>query len=457
MTVGEIALAVGGTLNDTKYENQSVGSVCIDSRTIEENCVFVAIKGENFDGHSFVMSAFSAGAVCAICSEEQEDAKGAVILVPDTRAALLRLAAHYREKFSIPVIALTGSVGKTTTKEMVAAVLGSKYKVLATKGNLNNEIGVPRMCFMLGGEDEAAVFELGMSGFGEISALTKTVKPTIGLITNIGVSHIEKLGSREGILRAKLEILDGMDESAVLILNADDKLLADSIKDIKNPVLTYAIEDAHANARAKNVRQTDDGMSFTLCCEGEETEIFVPAAGLHNVYNALAAFLCGKLLSVEPSSAAAGLAGYIPAGMRQKVVRKSGITFIEDCYNASPDSIQAALSVLSSMKGEGRRIAVLGDMMELGDYAKKAHRQCGEMVAAANADLLYALGSNAMYYIDGAGQMANEGRARLYDSKENLVADLISEIKEGDVLLFKASRAMKLEEVIERIYESLDN
>lgn len=234
LTIKETAEAVGG-----KYtKDGEFTSVCLDSREIEPGCLFVAIKGENFDGHSFVSAAVASGAVCALVSCEVPGvSKDSLIIVDDTRRALLSLAAYYRSKFVLPTVGLTGSVGKTTTKEMIAAVLRKKYSVLATEGNKNNEIGLPRMCFRLDESIQAAVLEMGMSAKGEISALTKVCKPTIGVITNIGVSHIEKLGSRQGILEAKLEILDGMKPHCPLVLNGDDDMLAGVSERLTNPVI----------------------------------------------------------------------------------------------------------------------------------------------------------------------------------------------------------------------------
>lgn len=454
LTIHEICEATGGTCS----AQGEVSSVCIDSRQLEAGCLFIAIRGENFDGHSFVKAALANGAACAMCDTPVEGADGPIIMVEDTRRAFLDLAKYYRERFRIPVIGLTGSVGKTTTKEMIAAVLRRKLNVLATEGNLNNDIGLPRMCMRLDRTMQAAVLEMGMSHFGEISLLSKTASPTIGVITNIGVSHIENLGSQEGILKAKMEILEGMSLHAPLVLNGDDEHLLKAAKEwgIVNPVTLYAIDNPEAECRATDIEQTESGMKFTLTYKGESCAVEIPAIGIHNVYNALAAFVCGRLCSLSTQECVEGLRDYIPAGMRQRIVQFGGFTVIEDCYNASPDSIRAALSVLRNMPGSGKRIAVLGEMMELGDYARKAHHDCGAMAAQSEVDYFFALGTgNAMYYIEGASELLLKGKAKLFDSKEELVEQLAATLETGDVVLFKASRAVKLEEVIEQLYAKL--
>lgn len=429
-----------------------ITSVSIDSRTISEGCLFIAIKGENFDGHSFVNTVLSEGAAAAVCSHAVPGAEKKTVLVEDTRKALRQIAAYNRSRYRIPVIGVTGSVGKTTTKNMVASVMRTTYNTLATETNLNNEIGLPRMCLRLDSSHEAAVLEMGMSGFGEISNLTNVARPTVGLITNIGVSHIEMLGSREGILQAKLEILDGMEPDAPLILNVDNDMLSLAASQLKGsrPVVTYGVDTPECDCRASDIKQTEEDITFTLSYQGVEYEVYIPVIGMHNVYNACAAFLCGIFTGVTPENALKGLREYVPDGRRQNICHFGEYTFIEDCYNASPDSITAALSVLSSVPCTGRRIAVLGDMLELGEYARKAHHDCGVQAAESGVDMLFAYGPYAAYYVEGAGERVS---SRLYDDKEQLAADLAEAIEPGDAVLFKASRGMKLEDVYNKVYE----
>ena len=449
MKLTEIASVLGA--DPSGYSDTEITNVTIDSREAGEGSLFIAIKGDRFDGHDFVTDVLSKGAAAAVCGRPIEGVpENRIICVSDTRLAFLALAKHYRQKFDIPVVGLTGSVGKTTTKEMVAAVLSQKYRTLATQGNFNNEIGLPKMCFRLDSSYEAAVFEMGMSGFGEISRLTGTALPTVGIITNIGVSHIEMLGSREGILKAKMEILEGMSPSAPLIINGDNDLLPKGVEGIPNPVVVCGISCEKADCRAESIEQRSDSMHFIINYRGSRYPVELPAIGMHNVYNACIAFACGMLLGVTPEQAVRGLSEYVPAGLRQKIVRRGGITVIEDCYNASPDSIKASLRVLHDLDCR-RRIAVLGDMKELGSYSRKAHLECGRAAADNGIDVLLAYGPEAKAYIEGA-----EGAvptALHFDDKRDLVIRLCSLLQEGDAVLFKASRAMKLEEAIELVYE----
>ncbi len=449
MKLTEVASALGAEPSD--YPDREITNVTLDSREVNEGSLFIAVKGDRFDAHDFVRDVLAKGAAAAVCERTIDGAEpGRVIYVKDTRLALLALAKYYRVKFDIPVVGLTGSVGKTTTKEMVAAVLSQKFKTLATQGNFNNEIGLPKMCFKLDSSYEAAVFEMGMSGFGEISRLTDTARPTVGIITNIGVSHIEMLGSREGILKAKMEILEGMSPSAPLIINGDNDLLPQGVKGIPNPVVVCGISCKEADCRAENIRQSQESMCFTINFRGSRYPVELPAVGMHNVYNACIAFACGMLLGVTPEQAVKGLSEYVPTGMRQKIVRRGGITVIEDCYNASPDSIKASLRVLRDLDCS-RRIAVLGDMKELGSYSRTAHLQCGAAAAENGIDVLLAYGPESQGYVDGA-----DGKIPTvlhFDDKQELALKLCSMLQEGDAVLFKASRAMKLEEAIESVYE----
>lgn len=443
LKLSEIAPYLGATYNkDAEFD-----SVCIDTRKITKGCLFICIKGERFDAHQFADEALSLGAAAVMIHSDIEP-NGAYIKVDDTAKAMLSLSGYYRSKFDIPVIGLTGSVGKTTTKEFTHLVVSAKYNAIKTLGNLNNEIGVPQMLFQIDNSTEAAVIEMGMNHFGEISRLVNEVKPTIGLITNIGVSHIENLGSREGILKAKLELCEGLAEGAPLILNGDNDMLQ-TVKDKHHKVVFYGIENGEF--KAENIVETDNSTSFDVAYYGKKQHITIPTIGIHNVYNALAAFAVGYFLNVEPQAAADALGTYVPAGMRQKVVDVDGITSIEDCYNASPDSMRAALKTLSNIKGN-KKIAVLGDMLELGDYAKTAHTEVGKAVAENKIDYLLAYGNDAKFYVDGAKQSGVEN-AFLFDDKEKLSEMLLNIATKGDAILFKGSRGMKLEDVINTVYK----
>ena len=464
LTTEEIARACGGTATSSV----EVTSVVIDNREVTPGALFVAIRGERLDGHQFVNAAIAAGAA-AVMVHEDVVADVPVIKVEDTEKALLTLARYYRETFDIPLVALTGSVGKTTTKEMIWCVLNAKYNAHKTQGNLNNSIGVPKVLLKMEEEHTAAVIEMGMNHKGEISVLTRTALPNMAVITNIGVSHIENLGSREGILAAKLEILEGLKEGSALILNNDNDMLSklsESDFNHKYRIRTFGIH-SDADVMATDIVYSDastrfaavikpsklDGLDGADGCESQECSFVVvlPTTGEHNVYDALAAISVGAELGIEPQKMADALAGYVPAGMREKMEVVKGITLVEDCYNASPDSVRALSNTLR-IKGEGghRKIAVIADMLELGAYSEEGHRNCGKYLADAGVDLLLTYGQLAKFVADEAKK---NGVLRVFefDSKEELAKHLIPLLKEGDVVAFKGSRGMMLEEVIDLV------
>lgn len=427
----------------------TLDDVCTDTRKIQPGSLFVCLRGERFDGHSFASQAAQLGAA-ALLVDHPVDADVPQLVVTDTGKALLQLAGWYRRRFQLPVVGLTGSVGKTTTKEFIALVLGAKYNTLKTQGNLNNEIGVPQMLFRLEDSHTAAVIEMGMNHFGEISRLTRAVAPTVGLITNIGVSHIENLGSRAGILQAKLEILEGMAPDAPLIVNMDNDMLR-TVKLGDRPLLTFAIDDQSADFTATDITEQGSTTTFTVHHSTFTQPVTIPTVGIHNVYNALAAMAVGYVTGVEPAAAASALANYVPAGMRQNLVQVGGVQVIEDCYNASPDSMRAALQTLGKLPVH-RRYAVLGAMLELGDYAKEAHTQVGKMAAENGIDGVLAYGADAAYIVEAAKQAGLEN-ARLFDTKEALAQSLAQQVQPGDGVLFKGSRGMHLEDVMHTVYE----
>lgn len=427
----------------------TLADVCTDTRKIQPGSLFVCLRGERFDGHSFASQAAQLGAA-ALLVDHPVDADVPQLVVTDTGKALLQLAGWYRRRFQLPVVGLTGSVGKTTTKEFIALVLGAKYNTLKTQGNLNNEIGVPQMLFRLEDSHTAAVIEMGMNHFGEISRLTRAVAPTVGLITNIGVSHIENLGSRAGILQAKLEILEGMAPDAPLIVNMDNDMLR-TVKLGDRPLLTFAIDDQSADFTATDIAEQGSTTTFTVHHSTFNQPVTIPTVGIHNVYNALAAMAVGYVTGVNPAAAASALANYVPAGMRQNLVQVGGVQVIEDCYNASPDSMRAALQTLGKLPVH-RRYAVLGAMLELGDYAKEAHTQVGKMAAENGIDGVLAYGADAAYIVEAAKQAGLEN-ARLFDTKEALAQSLAQQVQPGDGVLFKGSRGMHLEDVMHTVYE----
>ncbi len=446
--ISDIARAIGGVANGEAEVNE----ICIDSRLCKSGALYIAIHGENFDGHNFTKSALENGAAAAII-HHNVDCEGVFIRVKETKQALLDLAHWMRTGFDIPVVGLTGSVGKTTTKEMTWAVLSEKFNTIKTEGNLNNDIGLPRTLMRLEEDTQAAVIEMGMSNKGEISVLSKTAEPTIAIISNIGVSHMENLGSRENIRAAKLEILDGLREGCPIMLNGDDPYLA-SAKIEGHPVFYYGINDKFCNFRATDIEQNDNCTTFNIIYDKDKIQpVTIPTIGIHNVYNALAAFGTGLQLGVTPRQAADGLKKYEPSGMRQRVKMINGIRFIEDCYNASPDSQQAALKMLATVNAK-RKIAVLGDMLELGAISEEAHKNAGLIVAKNKIDMLFTYGERSRL----TAQRAKEcglGFAESFLDKAELADALFEIIKEGDAILFKASRGMALEDVINILYDKL--
>ncbi len=442
--LSEIARVCGGVCS----AEAQINAVCIDTRKITKGCLFICIKGERFDAHTFVDDAFEKGAAAVMICEDVE-VKGPFVKVENTAAALLELAGYYRRKFNIPVIGLTGSVGKTTTKEFTYLVVNEKYNAIKTIGNLNNEIGLPQMLFQIDNSVEAAVIEMGMNHFGEIRRLSRAAKPTLGIITNIGVSHIENLGSREGILKAKTEMLENLEDNAPLILNGDNDLLK-TVKSNRHRVFFFGTEE-NADFKAVEISEKNGSTAFTVEYFGKRQKISIPVIGVHNVYNALAAFAAGYFLDVEPQAAADALGRYQPEGMRQKTVVVNGITSIEDCYNASPDSMRAALRTLASTAGN-KKIAVLSDMLELGDYSKQAHFSVGETAAELKVDNLLCFGEDSKYIVDGAKSGGLEN-AEIFETKEALANRVYELAKAGDVVIFKASRGMHLEDVISDLYK----
>ncbi len=412
--------------------------VITDSRKVEKGDLFIAIKGENFDGNAFAEMAFSKGAEVCLLSQKTTVPEGkAAVLVADTGKALMQLAAYYREKMGTKILAITGSVGKTTTKEMCACALESKFSVHKTSGNFNNELGMPLTLLKLLKEHDAAVIEMGMSHSGEIERLSAACRPDVALITNIGMSHIENLGSRENILKAKLEILKGLKEGGTLIINGDDELLKTAPLRGVN-VLTYGFSD---NCDIKGKALSDN--SVLVCGE----EITLSVSGEHNLLNACGAMAAAKVFGINAATAAKGIENFQTDERRQSITKsEKGFYVISDYYNASPQSVEAALSGLS--KKEGRKIAVLGDMLELGEYSKESHRKSAEVAAKFGIDILLLYGNESREtYLAAKDKIS----AFHFDDKEKLCEYLVSILKENDYVLIKGSRGMKMETVYEKI------
>jgi UDP-N-acetylmuramoyl-tripeptide--D-alanyl-D-alanine ligase len=452
ISLGEVLKATGGKLLSGKVDS-AVSGVSTDSRKIKTGQLFIPLAGDRFDGHDYLEASLDAGALAALTSRDTPPFEGKTIIkVQDTGKAFRDLAAFYRGKFRIPVVGITGSVGKTSTKDMVAYALGSRFEVLKTEGNLNNEIGVPLSVFKLESFHEVAVFELGMSGLGEISRLTAIVQPDIAIITNIGYSHIEKLNSRQNILKAKLEILEGLRNGGLCLLNADDSLLDGARGFIKHRTITYGLEES-ADYQAYNITTNgENGVNFEITLNNREYTVHVPAPGIHNVHNALAAIAVGIELGMGMEDIIKGIQSFQTGNMRMNIISSNGYKVINDTYNASPQSMEAAMDVLTEIGGEGRSFAVLGDMLELGDWAKKAHTDVGKFAAGKGIDVIATVGMNAGYIAEGALEAGfPQESINSFDNNEDAADFIAGMVKEGDTVLVKGSRGMHMESIVKRL------
>ncbi|MEI6133005.1 MAG: UDP-N-acetylmuramoyl-tripeptide--D-alanyl-D-alanine ligase [Bacillota bacterium] len=449
----EISFATGGELLSGN-PNAVFTGVDTDSRKIHEGSLFVPIVGEKFDGHEYIESSIAAGASGAL-SDRVFVSSSTILKVDDTKKALGDLAKWYLDSFNIPVVAITGSVGKTSTKEMVHAIMQKKFSTLKTPGNYNNDIGLPLSIFNMSDEYNAIVLEMGMSGLGEISRLSEIASPDIGIITNIGISHIEKLGSRQNILKAKLEIVDGMKDDGIVILNSDDPMLAGVRDFIGKKVITYGTEE-DADIRAEAVfGKGEFGSEFSLSINGERHEVKLNVPGSHNVYNALAAIAVGSIFGISTSDSIEALSDFVSDdSMRMFIKEIGGIKIINDSYNASPISMKAALSVLSELRVSGKKYAVLGDILELGEWSQKAHIEVGESAKFNGIDVLVVVGEFAKHTANGASEAGfNEGNIHIFNNNSEVIAFLFDNITEGDSLLIKGSRGAKMEQVYKAIVE----
>jgi UDP-N-acetylmuramoyl-tripeptide--D-alanyl-D-alanine ligase len=455
ITLKELEQVTGGIVRAGSAGELLIHGVSIDSRTVKKGNLFVAITGDRFDGHDFAKEAWDRGAQAAIVAQDRWSAtlgQGLgdmlVISVPDTKKTLGDLASWYRARFKIPTVAITGTNGKTTTKEMTAEVLSSKFKVVKSPRSFNNRIGVPLTLFGLNSNSGAVVVELGMSQPGEIGTLTGMAKPDIGVITNIGPAHLESMLSLEQIARAKFELLEHMASPKTLVLNADDPVLERRIREKKSDeqVVSFGI-DHKADFRADQIRFRADGLISFRINRGPTVNLLL--LGRHNVYNALAALAVADLMRVEQIEAIKKLEGYAPSDLRMKVVPIKDVTVINDSYNANPVSMQKALETLKEMKASGRKIAVLADMLELGERGADFHSQVGSKAAELGIDLLLAIGQLAQHIAQGAKQAGmGTGSVYTFENNQQVSHYLLKNLKAGDVVLVKGSRKMKTEEVV---------
>jgi UDP-N-acetylmuramoyl-tripeptide--D-alanyl-D-alanine ligase len=433
------------------FRDLMITGVSTDTRTIQPGNLYIPLKGATFNGHSFVNEAFAKGASAALWMESEPHPPENVplIFVDDTLQALQRLAHRYREQLPVKVIGITGSNGKTTTKDIVSAILATKYKVQKTKGNLNNHIGLPLTLLGLEEDTEIAVVEMGMSNFGEIELLSQLAKPDAAIITNIGESHMKELGSRDGIARAKLEIISGLQNNGVFVYYGDEPLLKTRVQQMELPcqIITFGRE-TNNDYYPLAISLEANGTTFTVN-QAPEDSFFLPILGKHHVYNALAAISVARFFGVSWEEIKTGLAGLQVTRMRMEVMKaKGGATIINDAYNASPTSMKAALELLGELTGYARKMAVLGDMLELGEQEVEFHQQIGAMLQPKMVDYVFTYGTLAKHIALAAQSSFPQGHVKAYDDKEALAKDLVSIVSSNDAVLFKASRGMKLEEII---------
>ncbi len=464
VTAYDIAGACGGEIYDYTGEgtSPSVSYVCTDSREADADTLFIATRGERVDGHDYITSALEGGCRVVLCEYVPVDIAGrkaAFITVENSIDAFAYVARGYREGGKLTSVAITGSVGKTTTKELCAAVLSRSTRLYATKGNFNSVIGMPMSLLEVGEDCDTAIFEMGMSSRGEISHMTRTARSKIAMVTNIGSSHLEYLKTRENIALAKLEIAEGLCDGGYLLLNGDEPLLHKLHKSRgkKYHTLYVGIEDKKSDFFADNIIVGCGGTLFDLHY-GKKTYLGlkINLVGRHFVYNASFAAAAAMLLGASESDIREGLLSYSPEGLRQNISQKNGVTVISDCYNAAPESMRAALDTLSALPVEGKRIAVLGDMRELGADSDKMHADIGRYLVSKGIDVLLTLGGSGALIAESAincGMSPSLVFAQKdTDGVDSLAAELSARLCKGDAVLFKASRALSLERVIDRLF-----
>ena len=452
MTVGQIADACSGKIlyGDPKTV---VTSVSADSRKIEKGALFVPIIGEKNDAHKFIPSAFKAGAAAVLSQEPSSPCGKAIISVKNTLTALQSIAAAYRNKFSIPFIGVTGSVGKTTTREMTALALSSELNVMKTHGNFNSQIGLPLTMFSLDENHEAAVMEMGMSNFGEMERLAKIARPDFAVVTNIGLSHIGQLKTKENIMKEKLHIADCFGENSAAFLNGDDEMLYSLKGRLPFDVIYYGT-GSNSDFRAVNIETHSEFSKFEYIVPGGNHGcVTLPVPGKHYILDALAALAVCARLGVSLNKAAAALSNYRPLSMRQQIRSINGITVIDDSYNSSPDALKESINVLSGFKG-GKRIAVLADMLELGDFSQKAHFSAGIHAAKSDIDSIFAIGEHAKAIADGAFSVRPDMDCRVFGSNADALMAVKESLSPGDTVLVKGSRGMHTDEIVKGIMDS---
>ena len=439
LSLHNIASACGGQLSGPAFSGE-ISAVTTDSRAVSSGCLFAAIPGERADGHDFIPMAFEKGAACVLAQRKPEGVSGCVILVPDTVAALQKIAAFYRRQFDIPVLGVTGSVGKTTAKELVASVLSRRFPVHKTPGNFNNDLGVPLTLFGLNESHRAAVVEMGISHPGDMRRLAETVRPDKMLYTVIGHAHLEFLKSRRGIFDEKTSANDYLPEDGTVFCNGDDDLLREMR--CRQKLVRFGL-GVQNDVRAEHIRALPDGgTELTIVCGARRIACSIPAYGEHMVYAALEGAAVGLEFGLTDEEIAAGIAAYVPAGSRARRITAGEIVLIDDCYNANPTSTASALRSLAAQSG--RRVAILGDMLELGDAASQLHRDTGELAKSLGIEQVLCVGDEARHIAQGAD-------GRHFESVDALIEALPELIRPGDTVLVKASRSIHFERITEAL------
>lgn len=425
--------------------NKEIKGVVIDSRQVQEDYLFVATVGERVDGHRFIPDVYAKGALCAVSQQKLDHPAGPYLLVEDTFQALKDGAESYRQTLNIPVIGITGSVGKTSTKEMVASVLSQKYNVLKTPGNFNNEIGLPLTIFMIDECHEAAVLEMGMNHFGEMHRLSKMARPTHCVFTNIGVAHLEFLGSRDGILKAKTEMFDYAAADAKVFVNGDD----DKLVTLKDRALTFGLEPSNQVWADQIENLGLDGIRCCIHADGHDIQAVIPLPGMHMVYNAMAGSCVGFALGLTPEQIKAGIEALKPLSGRSNILHTDRYTLLDDCYNANPVSMCAMLDVLDF--AITRKVAILGDMGELGAETEAMHASVGEHLKKLHIDVVITIGTLSEAIHQAAQQSAPQTECLHFADRDSFLAKAGDILKDGDSILVKASHSMEFEQIIKAL------
>ena len=448
MTLGNIAAACGGIYHGTEAaKEKTIAEITTDSRKAGKDSLFVAIKGERVDAHKFIPAVFEQGALCVISEQELADPAGAYIQVDSSLQAIKDIAEFYRKQLDIKVVGITGSVGKTSTKEMIASVLSEKYRVLKTLGNFNNELGLPLTVFRLREEDEIAVLEMGISDFGEMHRLSKIARPDICVITNIGQCHLEFLGDRDGVLKAKSEIFDYLAPDGTIVLNGDDDKLA-TLQEVKGIQPVFFGIDSDRMISATQIHSLGlKGIACRICTGQGDFDVTIPIPGYHMVYNALAGTAVGLSLGMTTEEIKRGIEKLESLSGRFHIIETDNYTVVDDCYNANPVSMKASLKILGDALG--RKVAILGDMGELGENEQQLHEEVGVAAGQQGIQMLICVGALS----EGMAKAARETNPQMEvihkQTLEEAIDSLPQYLKQGDTILVKASHFMHFEKIVE--------